>query len=465
MKKLRWAMDGAFWDLDMSTPVTLDGVARPVPGDPLPLGLSRGIKLTRPKQVDFMHRFMFMPLVPSYSADGGFALQRVLTVPFGDNWFASVLGQFNLQKLVTSVREGGVTKRSPGSSWFKNARKYLCDKSLYALGFCTEYLITQDDVLLVSSEVYGDNKATRNKAVFLHKFPRHDLTVEAILPGLFVEKSGEYWDVPFFIGMDLASIGSNSGSSYHLCIQHSNGAAKQFVGHQNLETPQTLVPGLCVKAGYAIKKSVDIWRSKEGKLKMVQPFDIFLSDPHISMSGILGTVVSGSLEDNSARSQRENEPQTSGGFGLHLPGNKFKLAGDLFASLSCTAQHGHFQRLFSDLTLVRARLDFSSGSKFISGAARLAQHHYNSKPLDLAMLEPICPDVTLSLQQQIVGEFIFRVDSKLGFNFKGGELQPRVQETIYAVEYALKVLGSAKAVAWYSPKHKEAMVELCFFET
>ncbi|KAK9136553.1 hypothetical protein Sjap_007147 [Stephania japonica] len=379
--------------------------------------------------------------------------------------FASVLGQFNLQKFVTSVREGGVKKRSSGSSWLKNAGKYLCDKSLYALGFCTEYLITPDDVLLVSSDVYGDNKATRNKAVFHHKFPQHDLTVEAVWPGLFVDKSGDYWDVPFSIGMDLASISSNSGSSYHLCIQHSSGAAKLFAGHQNLEMPQTLLPGLCMKTGYAIKKSVDIWRSKAGKLKSVQPLDIFLSDPHISMSGILGTVVSGSLGDNSARSRGGNEPQTSGGFGLHLPGNKLKLSGDLFASLSFSAQHGHFQRLFFDLTRVHGRLDFPSGSKFISGAAHLAQDLHNSKPLDLAMLEPICPDVTLSLQQQIVGEFIFRVDSKLGFNFTSGELQPHVRDTIYAVEYALKVLGSAKAVAWYSPKQKEAMVELRFFET
>ena len=86
MKKLRWAMDGAFWDLDISTPRTLDGLSRPVPGDPLPLGISRGARLSRPKQIDFMQRFMAAPFVPSYAAAHGFSIQRVLTIPVAENW-------------------------------------------------------------------------------------------------------------------------------------------------------------------------------------------------------------------------------------------------------------------------------------------------------------------------------------------------------------------------------------------
>ncbi|XP_059629317.1 protein TRIGALACTOSYLDIACYLGLYCEROL 4, chloroplastic-like [Cornus florida] len=92
MKNLRWAMDGSFWDLDMSTPATLDGLARPVPSDTLPLGLTRGVRLSRPKQIDFFQRFMAMPFVPSYvsndSARGGHgsSLRRVLTLPLGEHW-------------------------------------------------------------------------------------------------------------------------------------------------------------------------------------------------------------------------------------------------------------------------------------------------------------------------------------------------------------------------------------------
>ena len=77
---------GGFWDLDVSTPKTLDGLACPVPENPIPLGLSRGARLSRPKQIEFMQRFMYAPLVPSYSKPHGFNLQRVLTVPFAENW-------------------------------------------------------------------------------------------------------------------------------------------------------------------------------------------------------------------------------------------------------------------------------------------------------------------------------------------------------------------------------------------
>ena len=99
MRKLRWVMDGGgFWDLDISTPQTLDGLACAVPGDPLPLGLSRGTRLSRPRQLEFMHRFMNAPLIPSYAKPHGLSLHRLISLPFSDNWYAnSILHQsFNL---------------------------------------------------------------------------------------------------------------------------------------------------------------------------------------------------------------------------------------------------------------------------------------------------------------------------------------------------------------------------------
>ncbi|KAF9593802.1 hypothetical protein IFM89_025511 [Coptis chinensis] len=181
MKKLRWVMDGGFWDLDLSTPVTVDGIARPVPNHPLPLGLSRGTKLSRPKQVDFLQRFMFLPFVPSYNGSGntttggnGLSLEHVFALPFNDNWFATVLGQFNLQKLVSFVTETGL-RHSAESSWLKNLGNHLSDKSFYALGLCSEFFITPDDTFLVSSEVYGDKKTRRSKAVYHHKASGHFL--------------------------------------------------------------------------------------------------------------------------------------------------------------------------------------------------------------------------------------------------------------------------------------------------
>lgn len=66
---------------------------------------------------------------------------------------------------------------------------------------------------------------------------------------------------------------------------------------------------------------------------------------------------------------------------------------------------------------------------------------------------------------QIAGPFSFRVDSGLAVDLRNQDWNVRVQEPIFAVEYALQVLGSAKAVAWYSPKHREFMIELRFFES
>lgn len=56
------------------------------------------------------------------------------------------------------------------SSWMQTLGKHLQDKSLYALSFCSELLLTPDDTLLLSVESYGDdNKKTRNKAFFQHR--------------------------------------------------------------------------------------------------------------------------------------------------------------------------------------------------------------------------------------------------------------------------------------------------------
>lgn len=50
-------------------------------------------------------------------------------------------------------------------------------------------------------------------------------------------------------------------------------------------------------------------------------------------------------------------------------------------------------------------------------------------------------------------------------DFKNRDWQIHVDQPVFAIEYALQVLGSAKAIAWYSPKQKEFMMELRFFES
>ncbi|KAF5821079.1 hypothetical protein HanXRQr2_Chr01g0009581 [Helianthus annuus] len=480
MRKLRWVRDDdGLWDLDRSTPATLNGIARPVPSDPIPsvLGLSRGIRLSRPKQVDFFQRFMFMPFVPSYSlhtphpqSPPGFSLQRVFSLPtFAlDRWFGTVLGQFNLQKLVSGIKKNGFRQPTRQSPWFQSVAEHLSDKSLYAVDLCSEFYLTPDDSLLLSLESYGydDYKTPRKKAVFHHKFPCHNLTLEAASPGLFVDKDGTFYDVPLTMAVDLASVSSSdSGPSYHICINHNAGPPKKIGSQQNDDaTVASLQPGLSATTAFSFKNSIDVWRSRAPKLKMVQPYDIFLSNPHISATGIIGCVMTACFGDNSVRAPRGDG---SKGFGLGVRRGNCALLADSFATVSLSAQHGTFQKMFLDLTRFQAVLDFPSGSTFFSGAASLANDVYNSRAPNLQAIQDICPNTTLSLHQQLVGPFSLRVDSGVELDFKKGESERvlKVKDPVFAVEYALQVLGSAKAVAWYSPRQQEFMMELRFFET
>ncbi|KAK8322526.1 hypothetical protein V6Z11_A12G176300 [Gossypium hirsutum] len=414
MKKLRWAIDGELWELDASTPRTLEGAARAVPGKALPLGLSRGTKLFRPNQIDFMQRFMVAPFLPSYTHHLGVTIQRVLSIPVTENWSALLLGQFNLRKFLSSLKENGggdgVRKRD-----LKSIGKLFLDKSLYALGFSSEVLLTPDDTLLLSSDSYyahNSSSIPRKKS-----FPHHNLTVDAAWPALFVDKeTGTYWDVPFSMAIDLASLPLDS-------------------------VPASLFPGVSAKCAFSYEKNVDIWRSKAQKLKMVQPYDIFLSDPHVSASGTIGASLSASFGESSIRLVEDAKDVKH--LSYHNPTLKSTLLGDIFASV----------------------MDFPSGSKFLAGATQLAQDLLNSHQPSPEAVKMICPTTSLSLQQQIAGPFSFRVDSGVVIDFKDKGWHIQADQPVFAIEYALQVLCSAKAVAWYSPKHQEFMVELRFFES
>lgn len=115
--------------------------------------------------------------------------------------------------------------------------------------------------------------------------------MEAVWPGLYVDKAGNYWDVPFLVAVDLASVASTSGASYHLSLLHNSGSPERFNGDGSDRVPTSLLPGLTLKGAFAFKRNIEFWRSNTPKLKMVQPFDIFLSNPHVSASGIIGKLL------------------------------------------------------------------------------------------------------------------------------------------------------------------------------
>ncbi|CAD6213076.1 unnamed protein product [Miscanthus lutarioriparius] len=461
LRRMRWMSDeDGRWELDAETPVTMEGTVRPVPGDPLPLGLSRGYRVTRPKQLDFFHRFMASPLVPTFSATrDDLSVNHAHILYITDNWSSTILEKINVNKLVSVVKEK-LANRQEEASWTKDLKKHLHD--VMSLGVGTEILITPDTTLLL--ELFDIKKGNRGKAIFHHELPHHNITLQASWPGLFVDKKGAYWDVPLSLSADLASVGSSSGLSYHLLLQQNSGEPKCFGGDKTDDVPIALLPGLCAKAAISIKKSIDAWRKKEDKLKNVQPYDIFLSDSHVSLTGIVGAVASGYLGNCSRRVAIRDETQKSNAFRMFDERNKCAAFADLFASVTFTAQYGNFQRLFLDLTRASAQFDITSGSLFLCGASRLAQDFFFSRRPDVETFCDICPDVTVSLQQQIVGPFSFRVESSVAIDPRSQDHFVRVDDPIFAIDWALKVLGSAKATAWYSPKHQEAMVELRFYE-
>jgi hypothetical protein len=73
-----------------------------------------------------------------------------------------------LQKFVSSVKSSE-EKPARFSSWLKSFGRHLRQKSLYALGLCSEFQLTPDDTLLFGLDSYDYTDKPRGKAVFRHK--------------------------------------------------------------------------------------------------------------------------------------------------------------------------------------------------------------------------------------------------------------------------------------------------------
>lgn len=115
-------------------------------------------------------------------------------------------------------------------------------------------------------------------------------------------------------------------------------------------------------------------------------------------SFLTGATVTASVGENSFRSLVQDDLE---GFHLRAPDRKSAFLADSFGSVALTAQHGTFQRRFVDLTRFYTRLDFPSGSKFLSGATLLARDFFNSQQPSLETIRAVCPNVFLSVQQQV----------------------------------------------------------------
>lgn len=150
---------------------------------PSPLSVTQPALTAREAVVDYLFKEFSLSLSPttgtspkskSLSSTDTFGKCSIICLFCESPRFVSLLGQFDVQRFVSEVKksEGFVRgSSSTAASRFNTITKHLKDKSLYALGFCSELLLTPDDTLLLSYDTYkGDlQKNHRAKAVFNHK--------------------------------------------------------------------------------------------------------------------------------------------------------------------------------------------------------------------------------------------------------------------------------------------------------
>ncbi|XP_057532808.1 protein TRIGALACTOSYLDIACYLGLYCEROL 4, chloroplastic-like [Amaranthus tricolor] len=210
MAKLRTAMDAAFWDMDISSTQNLDGCAKAIPGDPLPLDSCITGKVLRVQQLSLLGNGFPLGIIPSLTPSlskkdvGSFTLQSLLLRPsfglvdfdgtlrcelvvsllvlaaklmdfvaFDKLGWLGLAGQIRPKKLISNLKED-VYKLINGDEFerpsFKDVADHVMDKSLYALALCTQIPISSSTSLLLSSEVHGERKGRRNKVLLFHKF-------------------------------------------------------------------------------------------------------------------------------------------------------------------------------------------------------------------------------------------------------------------------------------------------------
>ncbi|KAJ0960354.1 hypothetical protein J5N97_001804 [Dioscorea zingiberensis] len=460
MANLRAVMDSEFWDLNQSSPQALDGTARSVPGDPAPLALARSPRTVRPQQLSFLSQAFPLGLIPSFSPGsqkelGSFAIQSFLPGPSSSSWWTGLAWQFRPMKLISGIKKEFTVTDELELPAFKDIAKHVVDKSLYALGLFSQISPTPDTSLLLNLEKHGDRDGRRSKAVFIHRLPNHDITMEAASPDLFLDSKGAYWDVPNTLSLDVASLVSDSGFRYRFGLHRNGGSAEARKRSLSINTPLALMPGTWAKAAFSFEKSKDLWRVREKKASrsreeptQLPPYDIRLKEPHSSVSGIIGAACAawfGGKKNLNATSETQS------------------FSADLFGSISYTLQHGKFRNDFNDLTRIDARLDVRSAKAFINEAGHLVYGIFKD-PINREVDPLASPQLNLIFQQQVAGPVIFRAESRVSINSGHGKLKPHVEDVLYGLSYSFRMLQSGKILAWYSPNRKEAMVELRVFE-
>ncbi|XP_078445984.1 TRIGALACTOSYLDIACYLGLYCEROL-like protein isoform X2 [Wolffia australiana] len=472
MANLRLAMDAAFWDVNIASPQSLvDGAARAVPGEPVPLDGARAGRTIRPQQLAFFQNAFPFGLTPSLcptskKEQGSFAVQSLLLSPSLGDWWMGLIGQIRPRKLISSIKTEVANADEFDLVAIKDIAKQFLDKSLYAVGLCSQFSPNPDTSLLFSIEGHGEQDKSRSKATLIHKLTNHDITVEAAWPELFIDKNGNYWNVPSSLSFDVSSLMSDSGLRYRLGL-HKNGGNPQPLNSSgdNDKIPEALMPGLYAKAAFSLERSRDLWREKEKKdvgsnsekeMPWMSSYDERLKEPHSSVSAILGGSCAALLGGNQDKDVDSAQSQS---FGKRMN----PISANVFGSMCYTIQRGKFKEDFNDLTRLDVRVDFASVPAFIGGVSRIL-HCALKGPVESKANTLASPRLSLTLQQQVAGPIVARVDSRIAFLSEPGKHLAHVEDLIFSLSYSLRILRSGKILAWYSPKKKEAMVELRLFE-
>lgn len=83
--------------------------------------------------------------------------------------WCGVIGQFRPKKLISSIKADVSAAEEWELPLLKDATKRFLDKSLYALGLCTQIALTSSTSVLLSTEKHGEKKNRRSKAMLYHK--------------------------------------------------------------------------------------------------------------------------------------------------------------------------------------------------------------------------------------------------------------------------------------------------------
>ncbi|KAF7825955.1 protein TRIGALACTOSYLDIACYLGLYCEROL 4, chloroplastic [Senna tora] len=462
MANLRTAIDSAFWDLNVSSPQTLDGCAKTVPGDPSPMDATVASRALRVQQVSFIRNGFPLGIIPSYSPTspknlGSFSLQSLALNVSNPRWWIGLVGQFRPRKLFADIKNEISNADELELSTVKDVAKHFVDKSLFSFGLFSQFSLTPSSSILFSTEGHGEKKRRRNKMMLYHQLPDHDLMLEAAWPQLFIDHKGKYWDVPETISLNFSSLKSDSGLRYRLGIHKSRGDP-EAVNTEDESPPLSLMPGLCAKAAMSYENIKYLWKYKEPAENLEQttdkeppsmpPYDMRLMEPHAAISGIIGGASTAWIWNGKSHSGIDSQRSKRSPFNA-----------DLFGSVCYTFQHGKFRNDFGDLTRVDARLDICSASGF----AKKVLNGFRSSTADVSEHPSASPRLNLIFQQQVAGPIVFRTDSRISldsFSKKG----VKIEDFVCSLSYSLRLLRSGKIVAWYSPKRKEGMIELRLFE-